>query len=105
MTMKFMERDNHEELLNELLDSELDHTRRAEVLQELRANYTTVVESTEELENAHKKLSETNDDLLLSNSKLFRQVGVVGKPEEVEEEEKQKEFSETVTLEELEGAE
>lgn len=103
--MNFMEREGHEDLLNELLDAELDHTRRAEVLQTLRANYTGVVEGIDEMTKTNEKLTNVNDDLLLSNSKLFRQVGVVGEMEEKKEEEQQKEFSETVTLEEIEGAE
>ncbi len=96
-----MDREVYEELLNTLLDPELEQSRRTEILQELRVDYNNVLTNHEETTKKIEKLSKDNSDLVVSNSKLFRQIGVVG-DEKLEEKEEQKEFSETVTIEELE---
>lgn len=98
-----MEKEKHEELLNELLSADLENSRKTEILQELRADNTEMLENAETLTSSNEKLQKDNDDLVLSNSKLFRQMGIVGN-ENKEKEEEQKEYSETVTLEELEGS-
>jgi hypothetical protein len=100
--MALMEREKHETLLNELLNSELDISRKTEILQELRVDHVTGHSKFEEITTSHTKLQRDNDDLVISNSKLFRQLGTVGGNEEQKQEEKVKEFSETVTLESLE---
>lgn len=100
--MPYMARDEHEEILNKLLDPEIEQSERTELLGTLRNNYNTTVSSFDEANSTVEKLQNDNSDLIISNSKLFRQVGIVGnegKEKEVEE----KEFSETVTLEQLEG--
>lgn len=96
-----MERDNHEALLNELLTVDLEHSRRTEILQELRADYSNVLGDFDNLNKTTSKLQADNDDLVRANSMLFRQAGIVG-DKKAEKHEEQKEFSETVTLEELE---
>ena len=96
-----MERDAHENLLSELLNPELEQSRRTDILQELRADYATVLTDFDTISKTNSKLQKDNDDLIVSNSKLFRQAGIVG-DEKKEEQEEKKEFSETVTLEELE---
>lgn len=95
-----MDRDKHEEILNELLNPEIEHSRRTELLQELRVDYGTVITDFTEMSKVTEQLQKDNADLVVSNSKLFRQIGITGteKEEEIEE----KEFSETVTLEALE---
>ena len=100
--MMGLDRDGHEALLNELLDSELETSRRTEILQELRVDYSTASQSIEDFTSKTAKLQSDRDDLVVSNSKLFRQLGVVGDDVKEEEVEK-KEYSETVTLEEIEG--
>jgi hypothetical protein len=95
-----MAREEYETLLNELLTPELETSRKTEILQTLRVDYTGVQTDFESLTKTNEKYQRDNDDLIVSNSKLFRQLGTVGTPEEPEE--KQKEFSETITLEELE---
>jgi hypothetical protein len=95
-----MKKDDHEALLGELLDTELTHTRRTEILQNLRADYGSVLAEHQEHSDRITKLSEDNSDLIVSNSKLFRQIGVTGTPKEKDE--VKKEFSETITLEQLE---
>lgn len=96
-----MEREKHEELLNEILVGEVERSRLTEILQELRADNTQVLEETQSLMKKADKLERDNDDLIISNSKLFRQVGIVGT--EKEEEVGQKELSETITIESIEG--
>ena len=97
-----MEREQHENLLNELLNPELEQSRRTEILQELRVDYGTVLTDISSMTENIEGLQKDNTDLVVSNSKLFRQLGVVGNDGK-EQEEVQKEFSETVTLEQLES--
>ena len=94
-----MERENHEAILNELLNPEIEQSRRTELLQELRVDYGTVITEHTELTQLNEKLQSDNSDLVISNSKLFRQIGITDQKDE--EEVKEKEFSETVTLENL----
>jgi hypothetical protein len=95
-----MERETHENLLAELLNPEIEASRKTEILQELRADYTSVHTDFETISASNDKLKRDNDDLIVSNSKLFRQTGVT--TEKKDEQVEQKEFSETVTLEQLE---
>jgi hypothetical protein len=95
-----MTRDEHEALLNELNNPELDHSRRTDILQLLRTQHTTDLTDFDGLTKTNQSLKKDNDDLVLSNSKLFRQVGIVGTDKEKEEE--HKEFSQTITIEDLE---
>ena len=97
-----MSKEEHEALLNELLTQDLEHARRTEILQQLRTDYGTVHADFNVLETNNKNLQKNNDDLIVSNSQLFRQLGVVGENTEKKQEEVQKNFSETVTLELLE---
>ena len=99
--MGLMEREKHEELLNELLQEDLTIDRKTEILQTLRTDHVATHESYAELETNNSTLSKEKEELLLSNSQMFRQLGVVGN-EEKEKEEEEKEFSETVTIKELE---
>lgn len=94
-----MEREKHEAILNELLNPEIEQSRRTELLQELRVDYGSVITDYTELKQSNEKLQADNSDLVVSNSKLFRQIGLTDTNEK--EEVKEKEFSETVTLESL----
>jgi mRNA degradation ribonuclease J1/J2 len=96
-----MEREAYEAILNDLLNPELEQSRRTELLQNLRVDYGTVINEHEEHTGRIKKLSEDNSDLVVSNSKLFRQIGLTDKTDKKEEE--KKEFSETITISQLEG--
>ena len=95
-----MTREDHEALLNELLNPEIDHSRRTDILQQIRVDHVTAHSEVEDLSKQNSRFKQDNDDLIVSNSKLFRQLGVTGTKEEPEL--KQKEFSETVNLEDLE---
>jgi hypothetical protein len=96
-----MPREDHEARLAELLNPEIDHTRRTEILQEFRVDYNTVHTDFAGLTESNNKFKKNNDDLLQSNSMLFRQAGILGDTTK-DEVIVQKEFSETVTLEQLE---
>jgi hypothetical protein len=96
-----MEREAYEAILNDLLNPELEQSRRTDLLQNLRVDYGTVISEHEEHTGKIKKLSEDNSDLVVSNSKLFRQIGLTNK--EDKKEEAKKEFSETITISQFEG--
>lgn len=96
-----MDKETHESLLEELLNPECEHSRKTEILQELRVDYTNVHEEFNETTKQVDKLSKDNSDLVLSNSKLFRQLKTTD-DEEVNEEEEKKTYSESITLEQLE---
>jgi hypothetical protein len=94
-------REEHEDLLAELLSPELEHSRKTEILSKLRDNYTEFTTTHETMSKTKEKLERDNADLVISNSKLFRQTGIYGETEH-KEEEKEQEFSETITIEALE---
>lgn len=94
-------KDEHEALLNELLIPELEHSKRTEILQKLRVDYGTVLVDFDGLTKTNTKLKADNDDLIISNSQLFRQVGIIGNPD-MQKKEEEKTLSETITLESLE---
>ena len=97
-----MEKDRHEEILQSLLDPSLEQSQRTELLQELRADYSTVLGDFKDFTEKTEKLQKDNDDLVVSNSMLFRKVGTQGDPD-LEKKEEQKSFSEEITLEALEA--
>jgi regulator of replication initiation timing len=94
-----MSREEHEALLSELLNPEIDHSRKTDILQQIRVDHVTAHSEVEDLTKQNTKFKTDNDDLIISNSKLFRQLGVT---ETKEPEVKKKEFSETITIEEIE---
>lgn len=93
-------REQQEEILNNLNNPELDHIARTENLQLLRTHLgetdSTITKQTESIEHLQKD----NSDLVVANSKLFRQIGIQDDPSLKQQEDK-KEFSETVSLESL----
>lgn len=99
--MARMSRDDHDALLNELLTPELEHSRKSEILQQLRVHDSTFNSEFEEVSKTRDSLQKKHDDLVVSNSQLFRQLGTMDRPDK-QEEVQQKEFSETITIEQLE---
>lgn len=97
-----MPRDDHEGLLNELLTPDLEHSRRTEILQQLRVDYSTVLTDVDTFTRNTEKLQRDNSDLVISNSKLFRQLGTQEDPNQKKKED-EKSFSESVKLEDLEA--
>lgn len=97
-------RDEHEELLSELLNPELEQARKTEILSNLRDNYTNFSTTYESLEQTAEKLKSDNADLVISNSKLFRQTGVLVNAEpQKKEEDKKVEFSKSITIADFES--
>lgn len=96
-----MPREEHENLLNELLTPDLEHTRRTEILQHLRTDYGTVLTDFDTMTKDTTKLRKDNEDLIVSNSKLFRQIGMTGN-EQQQQQQQQQTLSETITIESLE---
>lgn len=94
-----MSREEYEELLGKLNNAELPHSERTELLQTLRADYSNVIGDHEKMSADIEKIQKDNADLVLSNSKLFREVGLKSDPKDTEPDEK--EFSETITLENI----
>lgn len=94
-----MDLKEHEKILSQLNNPELSHSDRTDLLQQLRQDYGTVISEYTDLTANVEKLRNENQDLVVSNSKLFRQVGIT---ESQEEEVQKEEFSETVTIEQLE---
>lgn len=94
-----MTRDEYEELLGKLNNAELPHSERTELLQTLRADYSGVLDDHQKFETNLEKLQKDNDDLVLSNSKLFRMTAIDKKDDDNPEDDK--DFSENVTLESL----
>jgi hypothetical protein len=99
--MPQLDRESHEKLLSDLLNPELEQSAKTEILTQLRDNYTGFTTEYETLNKTAEKLKQDNSDLVVSNSKLFRQTGVLGSTEKPKEEEK-KEFSETIKLSDIE---
>lgn len=97
-----MPREEHELILEELLNPATETSRKTELLQNLRADYGTVIADVEKFTADTARMKTENEDLVISNSRLFRQVGIVDDPKKKEKED-EKTFSETVTLESLEN--
>ena len=99
--MDVLKREDHENLLSELLTPELEQARKTEILTQLRDNYTGFSTEYETLNKTKEKIEKDNADLVVANSKLFRQTGIMGNSEN-KKEEKEKEFSETIKLSDIE---
>lgn len=89
------------EQLEKLLNPDLEHTERQEILQGVRTGYGELHSQYEATTDLSTKLQKEKDDLIVANSQLFRQTGVVGNPEKTKEEET-KNFSETITVSAIE---
>lgn len=96
-----MSKEDHNQRLERLLDPELSHADKSEILQELRVDYGTFHADFETVTQDRDKLNKVKDDLIISNSQLFRQLGSNNDQQKAPEEEKQN-FSETVTVSAIE---
>lgn len=96
-----MERDRHEEILAQLSDGELNHDEKIDLLQELRTDYGSVLEDTEKFTKDIDKLKDDNYHLTVSNSKMFRNLGIQDDPDKQKEQE-EKDLSETITVSQIE---
>lgn len=93
-------RDEHEAILNDLLNPELEQSRRTELLQQLRVDYGGVLADNETNAKQIEKLTKDNGDLVIANSQLFRKVGITDIEDKKEEEKKT--FSQTVKISDFE---
>ena len=96
-----MEKEKYEEILIQLNSPDLEHSVKTDLLQQLRTDYNNVHTEFAETTKANEKLQKDNTELVISNSQLFRTAGIIGNDKK-EEEVKELEFSETVTIEQLE---
>jgi hypothetical protein len=96
-----MDREEYEKLLAELLTPEKDMSAITDIVTRLRDDKTESTTEYETITKTAEKLKNDNDALVIANSKLFRQTGILGegkpKPEDVK-----KEFSETITIADFE---
>lgn len=97
-----LSREDRETILNDLLGAEIDHATKSEHLQKLRLALDTSDVEIEDFTKKTEKMSGEINDLVISNSKLFRQLGTESGTQQQKEESKIKQFSETVTIEGLE---
>lgn len=95
-----LEKDKHEEILGKLLNPELPQSERTDLLQALRVDYGSVLADHDTHTKQIEKLSADNSDLVVANSKLFRERGFTSNDDK--EKEDKKSFSETVTIEQME---
>lgn len=74
--MDVMTLDDYNARLDELNNPETSHERRADVMLEIREAYSNTFEGHTNLTETNTKLQAENKDLLLTNSKYFRMLGV-----------------------------
>lgn len=96
-----MTKEEHEQMLQDLLNPELEQSKRTDILQQLRVDYGSVLADFSELTETRDKLKADNEDLVIANSKLFRERGITTTEEKEKEDEKSR--SETITIKDLEG--
>ena len=99
--MPALNKEDHEKLLSELLNPEIEQSAKTEILTQLRDNYTGFTSEHETVLQTNEKLQRDKEDLVVSNSKLFRQTGILGDSGKPKEEAK-KEFSQTIKLSDIE---
>ena len=96
-----VKRSEHEDLLTKALGT-VDPQKQgelSEILQTLREDYSTVLDHDQELEKVNSELSDTNDKLTQSNSRLFLKMGQ--QQEQSEQEENEEDRAETITIDDL----
>lgn len=96
-----MKPEDHEEILNKLLNPELDQMERTNLLNDLRADYGTVITDHRENTETLGKLKQDKETLLMTNSQLFRERGIQQYPPEDQKEIKQKEIAETIQVDDI----
>lgn len=98
-----MAHDEFEKILNELY-GDVTADRKTELLGILRTEQSTNMKDIESHSKKIEELETDNKGLQIANGQLFRQIGFEsGASPEEKEQEKQKSFSESITIEALEG--
>lgn len=95
-----LNREDYENLLSELLNPELDAARKTDIVTSLRDDKTETTTEYETVTVNAQKLKQDNEALVIANSKLFRQTGILRDKEDPKEE--KKEFSQTIKLSDIE---
>jgi len=90
-----------ESLLSELLKEDLEVSRKTEILHEFRVANTQDHQDFEKLNKNLETLKTQKEDLVVSNSMLFRKLGIEEAKGDDKQKIEEKTFSETVTLEDL----
>lgn len=96
-----MNPEEHEEILNTLLNPELEQSQRTELLGKLRADYGSVVTDHRSMSGEMERLNNQNKDLLVTNSQLFRERGVAQYPKEDQQKLKEQERAETIQVSDI----
>lgn len=94
-----LSREEHEALLTELADGNVEESRKYEILQSLRNDSIAHHEDFEDMTNTVNQLTEDNKQLQIANSRLFREQYSNA---ETDEEEIEQDFSESITVSDLE---
>lgn len=94
-------RDEHEALLSELFSDETTEDRKIEIQLALRNDHINYNDTVTQLTQSNVDLSERNQQLQVANSQLFREARLYVEDVEANPEEEKKEFSETITIEDL----
>lgn len=97
-----LNREDHEKLLVDLLNPELEQATKTDILSQLRDNYTGFTTEHETIVSEKEKLKNDNADLVVANSKLFRQTGVMSEGGQKKKEDEKQTFSETIKLSDIE---
>lgn len=93
--------EEHNAILERLNNPELTHEERTTALQELRADYDGFHRDFDKVSETKTSLEAENKDLVFANSKLFRD-SFVSNSEDHKKEEEIKNFSETITVSQIE---
>lgn len=96
-----MKPEEHEEILNTLLNPELEQSQRTELLGKLRADYGSVITDHRAMSDEVGKLSKEKEDLLITNSQLFRERGVAQYPKEDQKKLEEKERAESIKVDDI----
>jgi uncharacterized tellurite resistance protein B-like protein len=92
---------DYNEILNQFINGTVSDEERPTALQQLREAFTVSYDDLKTLVDGNKKLLKETNDLTLSNSKLFRQLNS-GTENTLQPKPKEKSFSESITIEDLE---
>ena len=87
----------HESLINRLLDTDLETTERVQILTDLRENYGSTVSELEEKTQIAEKAKEYLNGANSALGQMFREQGI----KKADDEPDPQSFSETITLSEL----
>lgn len=98
-----MEYEKFEGYVNELLDPELDHARKTEILTDIKTSHSNDIKVDSEKDQKIADLDKKRLDLLDANSKLFRQIPTSHEQTDLEKQKQvQSERSKTLTISDLE---